>query len=344
MNGVLGNQDGINNAVAQLLTPPEEQGEVAEVEQESPEEETLEAEGQDDLLETEEPDELEGEEEEVGDSDEDDSDEELEEEPTPEVDEDFFKVKVDGEEYEVNLEELKKGYQLEKNYTKKSQQLVEEQKEIASLKGQLEAERDKYLQFTQQAAQQQMVELQKAKVELDSIDKGDDPLGYVQKQLEVQDIEKGLVEQQQAFNHAQTEAQQANELQMKQFLQEQDVELSAKLEGWSDPEEGKAIKDGIAKFAVSQGYSEQEVNSISSAKDIIVLNKARLYDELASKRAKVRKKRTPQKATPKVRSSSPKSESTKKARKVKAQKDQFKRSGSVKDAQSLLADMMIKRK
>lgn len=48
-------------------------------------------------------------------------------EPLPEM----YSVKVDGEEKQVTLDELIKGYQLESHYTQKSQKLAEEQKVVA---------------------------------------------------------------------------------------------------------------------------------------------------------------------------------------------------------------------
>ena len=336
--------NSINDAVAKLLTPQEEQGDVAELEPTSLPEETEEAitedtddndqEGTDEVLE---------EANDVGDSEAEDDQEEYEEEPQSSSDP-FYNVKVDGEEYEVNLEELKKGYQLEKNYTKNKQKLKVEQDEIATLRGSLEAERNKYLQITQQLAQEQNSSLEAAKVELTAIDKTDDPIGYVQKQLEVQDIEASLQSKTNNYNHAMNQKQQEDNVHLEQFLQQQSVELSAALPEWNDPDTGEALKEGITKFAKSQGYTDDELSRVKSAKDIIVLNKAKLYDEMVAKRAVVRDKRSPQKAGAKVRPATRKADSTKKARAVKAQKDNFNRSGNVKDATALLTQLMQQRK
>ncbi len=337
----MGVQDNnsLREAAAQLLTPQgTEQGDVGELEQETLEEETQEVEEQEAPTgDTEETDELEGEETEVGDSDEDDDQLEQEEEPS---DEPFYSIKVDGEEFEVNLDELKKGYGLEKNYTKKSQALAEREKEVATLQTELSAQRDQYLQITQELALQRNAVLEKAKAELSSLDREGDPVGYVTKQLEVQEIAQGLADQRASFEAAQTEKQTVNNAQMQQYLVQQDALLQSNLEGWNNPEESKAIKEGLGKFALSQGYSEAEVSNINSARDIIVLNKARLFDEMQSKKAKIKDKRTPKKATPKVRASSPKTKQMKNARATKAKREQFNSSGSVKDAQNLMVDLM----
>lgn len=343
--GVLSTENSLQAATAQLLAPQSEQGESSEPEQETPEQETDLVEEQEVLEEdTEETDEIDGEEEEVGGDLEDDESSEEDEEPVlTSGDDEFYSVKVDGAEYEVNLEELKKGYQLEKNYTKKSQQLAEEQKELATLKAQVEAERSKYLQINQELAAQRNSELETAKAELAAIDRNDDPLGFVQKQLDVQAIEQDLQNRQAQMETAQSQERQAQQVRMQQYVQEQSALLAEQLEGWNDPEQAKAIQEGISKFAMTQGYSESDLANVTSARDIIVLNKARLYDEMQSKKAQVKKKRTPRKASPKVRAAQPKGESAKKARAVKAKRDQFKSSGSVKDAQQLMTDLMLRK-
>lgn len=335
--GVHTNEDSIKFAAEKLLTPQSEQGEAEAAEQEVLEEETLEAEeGEQEVAEVEE--------EEVGDTDEVTTPVEESETPeTTEVVDEFYSVKVDGEEFEVNLAELKKGYQLEKSYTKKTQALAEEKKEMSSLKQQLEAERDKYLQVNAQIANQANAQLTQAKQQLASIDSNEDPIGYVQKQVEVQKIEEGLKQQVKDYEAASTQQQLENQQRLQQFLVEQDTILNQQLEGWNSPTEGAAIKEGIMKFAKEQGYGDEELSGISKAKDIIVLNKARLYDELMSKKSVVREKRAARKPAPTIRAANSKPANTTKARAVKNKRESFTRSGTVKDAQSLMTDLMLRK-
>ncbi len=338
----MGVQDkgSIHSAVAQLLSPSEEQDQGEELEQEVLEDENLEA-LDEDLEGVEESDDLDDEDVEVGGSEEEDYLDDDEEEPEQGTEDDtFYKVKVDGEEFEVNLEELRKGYQLEKNYTKKRTQLKAEEDKVAALKTELETERAKYIQGNQLLAQQQASELQKVQEELAQIDKTEDPIGYVQKQLEVQDAANSLAQQQQALQQAQAEQQARNQQVNQAYVAEQQAVLAEQLPEWTSTEKGEALQQEIVTFAKGMGYTDSDLSNIVSARDIIVLNKAKLYDEIVAKRAKVRGKRSPQKAKPVVRAAQSKGASVKKARKVKAKKDQFKRSGSVKDAQALLVEAM----
>jgi hypothetical protein len=335
--------ESINSAVAALLAPQEEpeQEEQAELEQEVLEdEEAVEDETEEEVVEDEES------EEETEESEEESDEDELEEEATEEEDEEpeaeLFTVKVDGEEYEVSLEELKKGYGLEKHVTKKAQAAAEQLKEAEALKTQLAEERNKYIQLVQQKLQDQASSLQK----YEQVDwaklKDEDPMRYVEMQAEKQEAERVFVEERNKAQQALSEAQEQDKIRMAQYIQEQSHLLETSLDGWNDPEQRVAIQKGILDFARSQGYSDAELANVHSARDLIILNKARQFDELQTKKRVVKKKRTAPKSK-QVRAGGPKSEGLKVARQVKAKKEEFKRSGSVKDAQQLMVDLMTKK-
>lgn len=326
------NDTSIDNAVARLLTPSTEQADQEVLEQETLEEETLEVTSEENdtdvELEEEEETEIETEEDDgdadVGDSEEEDNQAEVQDETS---EDELYAVKVDGEEYEVNLEELKKGYQLEKNYTKRVQKLQEESKDLDNIKTNLSAERQQYLQLMELAAAQQMAEVNKSKELLASIDKEADPVEYVRQQLRVQDVENNLRQNIQNFQAAQQQAEVQRQEQQKKIVALEQEKLSQLVPEWLSPDFQKSVID----YAKEQGYDDSALNTISTARDIAMLNKARLYDELVSKKATVKKKRQPI-VKKKVKASSPATAQTRKARAVKEQRQKLKRSGSVNDA------------
>ena len=74
-----------------------------------------------------------------------------------------YTIKVDGNEYEVGIDELKSGYQRQADYTRKSQALAEQRKEtenIQSERQQLEQERQMYANGLQMLQEQQTAKLQ----------------------------------------------------------------------------------------------------------------------------------------------------------------------------------------
>ncbi len=333
------NNESLDNAVAQLLNPSvTEQVKEEELEQETLEEETQEvtAEEVDEEVEAEAEEDTEVEtEEDEGDVEVGDSDEVEEESETQEMtnESDFHTVKVDGEEYEVNLEELKKGYQLEQNYTKRVQKLQEESKDIDNLKTNLNAERQQYLQLMELAATQQLAEVSKAKELLTTIDKENDPVAYVKQQLRVQDIEEGLRNNITGFQQAKAQAEKEKQEERAKVVAREQEKLKELIPEWLSPD----FQKSVVEYARGQGYDDETLNNVMSARDIAVMNKARLYDELVSKKATVKKKRQPV-VKKKVKASSPATAQTRKARAVKEQRQKLKRSGSVNDAaQALLS-------
>ena len=335
-------EDPIASAAARLLqgsdTPTEEPKAEVVPEQESPEPEEVEA--------TEEVGDITDE---VGEEESDPSEEESEEEGesdevTPEAasgeTEDFFTVKVDGEEYEVNQEELIKGYQLEKNYTKKTQALAEEKQAMTQLEAQLSAQRDQFQQANEAIARQQAAGVEQARAHLATLDRTTDPIGFMQAQLDVQELEKGLAQSLQQHEAIQAEKQQAEFERRNAVVAASDKFLTENLEGWADKK--SEIGTAILEYAAKQGYTEQELPNIIDGRDIVVLNKARLYDELVLNKETGMAKKKPV-IRPKVKSPAPAGAKTRKARAVKEKRGNLKSSGSIQDAASLILEGMQKK-
>jgi hypothetical protein len=340
------NENSVSYAAQQLLNPqPEQVTEEAEL-QTNPEEETLEAvdESLEENVDREVGDEV------VGDSDEDDytdeetidTEDEVASTDNEETDQVFYTVKVDGEEYEVNQEELIKGYQLEQNYTKKNTALLEKEAQLRQTEEQLSAERDKYVEINARLVQQESEQLSKAQAKLESISREEDPVGYVTQQLEVQEIAKGIEGKRLAWEAAQTEKQAQDNQRMQQYIEEQNNVLSQRLPEWSDPEKGQALKGEIAAYAQSIGYAPEVISNIKDAVDIIVLNKAMQLDKLEKKKGAIAKKRGPTKSKPVVRSKAKRSASAVKAQATKQKRETLKRSGKVGDAAELILQSLNK--
>ncbi len=134
------------------------------------------------------------------------SEEESEEQPKPR-----YKVKASGEEVEVELDELIKGYQQGTDYTKKSQALAEQRKAIEAERSHLEyvkQERQAYAQKLQ--ALDSFLTQQHQGVDLEVL-KETDPIGYAVAVAEQSQREKQLAvvrnEQQRIAQQQQAEQQ-----------------------------------------------------------------------------------------------------------------------------------------
>jgi hypothetical protein len=273
----------------------------------------------------------------VDDTEEEVSDE-VEETPADETteteatdDEPFYTVKVDGDEYEVNLEELTKGYQLEKNYTKKTQALQEERTAMTAAQATVETERGKYLQLIEMAAQSQAQGIMQARDKLSQIDRQTDPIGFMQAQIDVQEMEGHLQGQVQQYQQAVQERDNHIAAERTQKVADARVILAEQIPDFD--------QTAVTNYARSVGYVDAELANVIDARDIVVLNKARLYDELVANKGTVNAKKKAV-VRPKVKSPAPKSKGMVKARQVKEQRGKLRSSGSLKDAAALISQRM----
>lgn len=213
-------------------------------------------------------------------SDDEEETEEVEEEPDqPQA----FTVKVDGEEVEVTLDELLKGYSREADYTRKTQALAERSKEI----DQYRTVRDQYL-GTIQALEQHLTTNEPPKP--DPALRQSNPAEYA---AQVADRQQWEADQNATKAERQRlEAEKAEEF--RQWLAEKTAEEQKKLvevlPEWADKEKGPALRKSLQTYAVGAGFTEEELGGVVDHRLVVLLDKARRFDALQAKAEPVLKK------------------------------------------------------
>jgi hypothetical protein len=243
-----------------------------------------------------------------------------------------YTVKVDGEEFEVSLDELRDGYQRQSDYTRKSQSLAEQRKAYEANLQAVQNERNQYAQVLEQMSENQNYQLQ----QFEDINwkelKDDDPMEYMEKRLEYQEA-KDRVSQ---LNNERTRVHQQNQAEITQVLTEKvqkEAELlSAALPEYADP--GSNLKTDIRNYALSLGFPENEIDSISDHRVVLVLHKAMMQDNAAKGVKKV-------KVAPKVvKSGIPQTKSQKVKRVVQAKRERLSKTGNQRDAADVFLDLI----
>jgi len=217
------------------------------------------------------------------------SDEEYEEEIV-----DTYRVKVDGDEYDVTQEELIKNYQLEQTAQKRLMKASEERKALDAEKAQTEQVRTQYEQALGLMQQQlQTANQPKDQAYWDSLYESD-PLEYVRQR----DTERD--------NQAKMQAVQAEQLRLQQEnLQREQAKLLEMIPEWKNSEVEAKEKAALVSYAKERGWTDQELASTVDSRYIELMRKAYLYDNLQSGKPIAKKK---VKAAPKmVKSGQPKS-------------------------------------
>ena len=255
---------------------------------------------------------------------EDDNAEEVQEQPK-------YRVKAAGEEREVTLDELIRGYQLKADYTKKTQSLSEERKQVEAERVRIQEAnklRDQYaerLQIIEQMLQQQPTE------NLEQL-KETDPIGYAVKVAEQQQKEKQLqAVQMERFRIAQQQQAEQTEMLAKHVATEAE-KLAQAIPDFADKEKGEPVRKEIRSFAKSIGWTDQELASVYDSRAVLTLYKAMQYDKLMQNKPDVAKKMA---QAPKMLKAGASQQRSPDQEQVKRQKQQLKRSGRVADAAGL---------
>ena len=263
------------------------------------------------------------------------------EEPEEDEEEPLYAVRVDGEEQEVTLDELLKGYSRQSAFTKKTQELSEERKQIEALQTQynqdmqqIQAERQQYAQHLQQIIENSNLS-QYANVDWERL-KTEDPIAFLEKKEEFREAQEKIArvqqQQQQATARNQAEAQQ----QWQESLKTEHAALVEKLPEWGDPDKQKPLAGELRSYASSQGFQDAEIESLIDHRSFIILNKARLYDELQKSDPKTKKIRN----KPRVIRSGKGAGKPEKTTKRTAMRNRLKESGHVNDAAALLENLI----
>ena len=272
-------------------------------ETESPETETEEVEVAEELTETDEAEE--------------------QEEEQPQEEEVLYRVKVDGEEYDVNSEELVKNYQLEQTAQKRLQDAATQRKELQSKEASLEQERQKYSQVLQhyenqlKNPQSSLTDEQWARL------REEDPIAYNTAKIEEQERGPRLqaVQQEQQVVKSQELAKQA------------DILLDL-IPTWKDQATATKEKGDLVQYLRTNGFSNDDINGATDARIINIARKAQLYDNLQSKANVVKKKVV---TAPKmIKAGTPKAKVDANTKKQKDAWTKLTKSGSKEDAVAYL--------
>lgn len=266
------------------------------------------------------------------------TDEDNNEEVTQELPEDLtIKVKVDGEEVEVTLAELRNGYSRTADYTRKATALANERK---ALQAEVESIRNERAQYEQllPALQQQLEQAAAAEPDWDSL--------YDEDPIEAARLErhwrKSREEQTQKLNAIRAEQQRlaqenAKEQQrvMAAFIEAERAKLPEVIPEWKNQETLVREVNDLRNWAVSQGLTEQEVNSLQQAAHIAILRKAMLFDKGAKNVAESKAPAT-KKVARIVKPGSKGTQVSTGSTEVKRASQRLARSGRIADAAALL--------
>ena len=313
-------------AIDQLLGPDEDTQDEAEAQE--PEE------ALDDAEETNAENYSEEDEAEESDPDEEYDTEEVIEQELP--DDLVIKVKDDGKELEVTLDELRKGYSRYSDYTRKTQALAEERK---SFQGEAEAIRMERAQYAEllPALKAQLEVQSDAEPDWDNL-YNEDPIEAARlerhwnksRQERVAKLQAINTEQQRIAEEMAREQQRA----LADIVQSERAKLTEVIPEWKDESTMQSEAKELREWAINNGFSERDLSALVQASHVSILRKAMMFDKGSKKVEKV--KAQPRKVARIVRPGSSGTQVATRSTDVKNASQRLVRSGRISDAAALL--------
>ena len=236
------------------------------------------------------------------------------------------KVRIDGQETEVTLEEALKGYSRTSDYTRKTQELATQRKaqesEFAAVKG----ERQMYAQRLAQV-EKMMLDLTPQEPDWEEVQsKSPDqfPVLWAQWSAHKQKLQAVHAERE----AAEAAVQRDNEANRQEYLRAEQSKLEEALPDMKDPEKAKATKAAMVGYVKNLGYSTEDIGRITDHRLIVLIDKAMKFDEMQAKKPIIATK-----IAEKIKTATPGAQQNR-APSSKAQKarERLARSGSVDDA------------
>ena len=245
-----------------------------------------------------------------------------------EQDTNLYQVIVNGEKIDVNLDELKAGYQKDADYRRKTEELAFEKREVKSEKDRLEK---KY--STRMDDLNSLVVTLNAEINNDMSSKELDRL-YDEDPTEAAKVERKIRRRKESIQQAQQKLKAHQQSQFQELLLEEQKKLHLKHPEIIDPLKGNQVKSDIVSYLNSKGFSNEDIGRIYDARYFDVI-----FDGMNFKANKSAK---PVLATKKVKPSKFVKSGTKVTKEDENSQDRLnkikslKKSGKPKDATDLL--------
>lgn len=268
------------------------------------------------------------------------------EKPEPEKKDDPSSVFVEIDGHKVPIDEVRRGFMRQADYTRKTQALADETRQFQTVKQQTEAERGELSNILNIAVEVLRTRMPQPP---DRSMIRDDPMGFMEQTHAyndaVEEVNKLLSAQQNIGQRqtaeqrqAQEEAQRAVQAQTAEALQREAQLMAETMPELRTPEGQKAFFTDASKFGEHYGLTAEDIGGIQDHRALRVLKDAIAYRKLqAAKPAAMEKV----KAAPPIRPAVRQAPGTRSGDQQKRAMDRLRREGSVEAAVATLDDSLF---
>ena len=244
----------------------------------------------------------------------------------------LHQLKVNGQEIEVSLDELKAGYSRDSDYRHKTHQLSMERKDLDVQKNGLRQSYDAKLSELNEliATADATVRQTQGSTDLQKL--------YEEDPTQAAKLDFELRQQQSRIQDMKGRAREAQAKQYNDFLETQRELAATKIPEYSDPGKADQFKINMRNSLKSYGFNDEEIGSLADHRFLMVAKDAMSYKSLKDKRPIVQKKVA---NAPKVVKSGVAKSSTSSGREqIRNKIGKLRKSGDIKDASSAILDMI----
>ena len=244
----------------------------------------------------------------------------------------IYTVTIDGTNFEVTQDELIQGYQRNADYTRKTQELAAEKQQSSDFversKKDVEAKLAKLDQLNQAASAQLQQEY--AQVDFEKL--------YDEDPVEAARMEHKMRKKNEQLQQVQQQTQQLQMEEFNKYLQEQQKQLTIKLPELNHPQNGLQFKKQMRDYLSSQGFNDQEIDSVYDHRYVMLVKDAMSYRNLQAAKPQIKKKAI---NAPKiVKGGVSKSKGQQAAEAKRQQLSRLKKSGKVADAAKIFRSLV----
>lgn len=245
----------------------------------------------------------------------------------------LHRVKVNGQELEVSLDELKSGYSRDSDYRQKTHSLSLERKNLEEEKNVLRQTYDariKELDELMQSANSFIS--QGSEVDLKAMYE-EDPQAAAKLDFQMRQQREHLASLKQ-------KSEAVKQQQYNQFLNEQKQLAEQAIPELANPQKASEIKVKMRDTLSNYGFNDQEIGSLADHRFLLVLKDAMEYRNLKNAKPIVQKKVV--NAPKVVKSGTAKTESSKRSV-IQSKLGRLKKSGKIQDAHSAILEIISKK-
>jgi len=258
---------------------------------------------------------------------------EITEETQTELEEpELHRLKVQGQELEVTLDELKAGYSRDSDYRQKTHTLGLEKRDLETQKNSFRQSYDTRLSELNDliATADATVRQQQGSEDLQKL--------YDEDPTAASKLDYQLRQQNRQLEEVRSKAKEAQQSQYNEFLNTQRELAATKIPEFADPNKTDTFKVNMRNSLRNYGFNDSEIGSLADHRFLMVAKDAMSYQNLKDKKPIVQKKVA---NAPKVVKAGVAKSNTSSGREAIRQKiGKLAKTGHIKDAQNAILDMI----